>query len=1400
MIIPHIEIIVTKDGEEVVRKTVRPGDYVIGCDDDCDVPVQAEEVSGRHAQLTINYDHALVEDLGTGSGTFVNGQRVTESTRLWPNQKIKVGGATVELRRLKSEASLDQSLAPQTAAVRQLMPEEFLRDKKYDIGGIVAQGGMGAILDAREATIERTVAMKVILDNPSTEDLARFVDEAKITGQLEHPNIVPVHELNVDENDQLFYTMKFVQGVTLGLVLRRLREGDADTIGKYPLGTLLTIFQKVCDALAFAHSRGVIHRDLKPDNIMIGDFGEVLLMDWGLAKRIVDCQLSIADLQPLAAVIADQSATGNRKSEMTLAGSILGTPQYMAPEQARGEVENLDARSDIFSLGAILYHILCLRPPFQGDTVEDILAQVRAGKVVPASRRTAKRKTRSSPPPKPVEADHAATLEQPPGAPLPVAGVSVEAEASDVCPHLPGGLVPASLEAVVLKAMAAEKGDRYQKVAVLQRDITAYQSGFATSAEHASLWKQVILLVKRHRGIFATAFVAWLIITALGVWFVINLRAKERRATAGEESARAAGAIAEQERVATRHALAKSQLNLAEAALREGDGPGMQAALNEVPADLRDSTWHYLLSRSDTSIARLHTGDSLITSVAADPRLPGVFAVAGYSGKIKVLNVRTGASLLEFAPGFANVNSPLRIAFSPDGERIAIGQEGKDGGIVIHNARDGQKMAGWNAPYTSRLEFSADGKSLLQLDGKNREEVLNVWDATSGQLRWTRDQLDYNPRAAFTPDGRNVLLWSAHTGLSLLNAADGTLVRQISKRKVSGFLVHPDGKMIVTAEGGNSLPIRGENLADGALVFEFHPAETAGVRFAFTADDARLITVAPMPDGRQAIQAWDSRTGALVEALLGGTGPVSDVAVHPLSGELVVAGAMARVWTVSESPAKWTFAGGGGSTVRFWGSDDRVIAPGEGFRGALLDLKSGAPAALWKPEGKGYGDPSVSADGRIAALGTPTNAADIFLLRNTPSSVQKFASVKPRYTHTRLSLSPDGARLALIMSGGKGMDLFDTVHGMKSGTLEREKADTFHDVTWLDTGRLLGAVTTNAERGSPEAEEQLVVWDAATGKKLQTLNQGTQTDVLAVAPDGKRFAEAGADKMVRIRDAGTLAVVKEFRAHDGPITALAWHPSKPVLATGSADRMTRLWDLDADRLLEELTGPVSAIRRLDFSPSGRRLACSAEDSSRIWEPATFTTKAAPAPADAAEVDLLAQLTPEIVAQTGHGWRLNGGALFSPDAKYAMLPLPGAFSGASYRVRMTLRQLRPKNTFHVSLPVGGRMVGFELDGSPANGGFTGLIKVGRKFGAQLSGVVKGFHLADAGKHELTVAVKLVGADARITATLDDQPLYEWLGPIAALERHEHWSSAPPGQIALGSYGPVWVVDAVKVTRL
>ncbi|MCU1241501.1 MAG: hypothetical protein JWO71_2227 [Candidatus Acidoferrum typicum] len=232
-----------------------------------------------------------------------------------------------------------------------------LSGTRYQLLERVACGGMGTVYAARDQTLDRRVALKVLDVLIADGDLARRLNrEARALALLEHPGIVPVHDVGTLSDGRVFYTMKFVEGQRLDKYI--------ETVTSLP--DRLRLFLRICDAVAFAHARGVLHRDLKPANVMVGAFGEVLVMDWGLAKILREQSSGASDDDPEAAILHAQQASNGpadstQATQVTGQGTVLGTPGYMSPEQARGDIAQVDKRSDIFSLGAVL-RFLCVNP------------------------------------------------------------------------------------------------------------------------------------------------------------------------------------------------------------------------------------------------------------------------------------------------------------------------------------------------------------------------------------------------------------------------------------------------------------------------------------------------------------------------------------------------------------------------------------------------------------------------------------------------------------------------------------------------------------------------------------------------------------------------------------------------------------------------------------------------------------------------------------------------------------------------------------------------------------------------------------------------------------------------------------------------------------------------------
>jgi serine/threonine-protein kinase len=227
----------------------------------------------------------------------------------------------------------------------------------------LATGGMGEVILMHDQDIARPVAVKRLL--PETEDastLLRFVEEIRTIGQLEHPNIVPIHDVGVDEEGRYFFVMKYIEGETLAAILERLRAGDPEYHAAYTFERRVQIVLGVLRALAFAHARGILHRDIKPANVMVGRFGEVVVMDWGIAKAFAQARGASAAASTPGHEGGSSPGSGPRERPLsTRAGAYVGTPAYMAPEQALGDNQALDARTDLYSATVLLAELITLR-------------------------------------------------------------------------------------------------------------------------------------------------------------------------------------------------------------------------------------------------------------------------------------------------------------------------------------------------------------------------------------------------------------------------------------------------------------------------------------------------------------------------------------------------------------------------------------------------------------------------------------------------------------------------------------------------------------------------------------------------------------------------------------------------------------------------------------------------------------------------------------------------------------------------------------------------------------------------------------------------------------------------------------------------------------------------------
>ena len=352
------------------------------------------------------------------------------------------------------------------------LKKRYTEEKKID------SGGMKTIYKVFDQHLGRFLAMAKLNDHENEINYMPFIREARLTANLEHPNIIKVHEIGFYDERKPYFTMELKTGDTLKDIIYGLRNNKDKYTNQYKLRELLSIFLKICDAISYSHSRKVIHLDIKPENIQVGDFGEVLVCDWGLAKVIgLEEHIEGQKLQ----------LDPDLLNSLTLHSEIKGTPGYMAPEQVAKD-ECKDERTDIYALGALLYSLLTLEVPFEGNTNDILQNTVENNFIIPSERK-------------------------------------------------PDLKIPESLEAIVLKAMMQSKRDRYQTVKELIKDVNRYLDGYSPAAEEAGLEKELVLFYKRNKKVCLLTLFFLLILAAGSAYFISSLKDSRDEALALRDEA-----------------------------------------------------------------------------------------------------------------------------------------------------------------------------------------------------------------------------------------------------------------------------------------------------------------------------------------------------------------------------------------------------------------------------------------------------------------------------------------------------------------------------------------------------------------------------------------------------------------------------------------------------------------------------------------------------------------------------------------------------------------------------------------------------------------------------------------------------------------------------------------------
>ncbi|MEE3371446.1 MAG: protein kinase, partial [Planctomycetota bacterium] len=844
---------------------------------------------------------------------------------------------------------------------------------QHTVTRFLAEGGLGKVYVAQDDELQRAVVMKTLkeAEGENSEARYRFVQEAQVNSQLEHPNIVPIYQAGRGADGQPYYTMKYVRGQEYRELIQSYhqhrREGNVDAL---ELRRLLTLFISTCQAVSYAHNRGVVHRDLKPENVAVGEFGELMVLDWGLAKVLgePDTETSHA-----AVTVADGIDLGQ-----TMQGRIMGTPGYMAPEQASGESDAIEPRTDVYSLGAMLFEILT------GEAPHALLHSYDSHQIQRWQRReshagtAAGQESVSSLASQHSSGHHENTMKL-----LARVIAGTVPAPSDIEPT-----VPRALEAICQRAMRLKIEDRYTTASDLAADVERWLADEPVSVYAGSWNERLGRWMRKHRTKVQAIGASFAVIALVAVVssVLINnqkqLAVKEsQRAVAAEQNAsqeadraKAAERIASQEaaraRAAERIAVAKtaqaersaysSDMLLAESDWEDASIRHLTDLLDRYRErqDLKGFEWNYWdrLAASHLLSLAAHTGNVTSVSFSSD----GTRLVSGSADTtVKVWDVVTGREMLTFKGHTKQVKS---VSFSPDGTRLVSGSA--DTTVKIWDLATGQEMLtfkGHTKPVSS-VSFSPDG---TRLASGSMDKTAKLWDALTGEeiltLAGNAHRVTFSPdgsRLATTVNDFAVRLWDTATGSKLLTLPGHTGI-------VSSVSFSPDGKQLASASWDRTVKLWDATTGQELFTFKGHAKSVHSVSFS--------------PDGRQVASAgadqkvivWDAVAGQETLSLKGHGPFVNSVVFSPDGTRLASGGndTNVRVWDAATGQQLLTFKGHAKPvySVSFSPDGTRLASASWDHTVKVWDVDTGQEMLTFKGHTKEVSSVRFSPDGKQLA-------------------------------------------------------------------------------------------------------------------------------------------------------------------------------------------------------------------------------------------------------------------------------------------------------------------------------------------------------------------------------------------------------------------------------------------------